>query len=167
MVGMGNNPPVLGYADRNAGRWVPITQYRSELLVHMAASKLEAEGIRVFIEDHPRRAGAVRPARINVLADEVPAAVSILMQTPARDYLLEPPDKMPTLEYARPERRPRRVSAWLFIAGVASVPVVFFLFDLGIVGGHGDLILLGATVALVVAIPIVLHVALMLIEKGR
>jgi len=113
MVGMGNNPPVLEYADQNAGRWVPITQYRSELLVHMAASKLQAEGIRVFIEDHPRRAGAVRPARLNVLADEVPAAVSILMQTPAREYLLELPDEKLPLEYARPRpKRPISLSPW-------------------------------------------------------
>jgi len=48
----------------------------------MAASKLESEGIQVFIEDHPRRGGAVRPARIKVFADDAAAAVAILPRGP-------------------------------------------------------------------------------------
>ena len=103
---MASDLPVLDYADQNADRLVPITTYNNELLVHMAASKLEAEGIRTVIEDHPRRAGAVRPARIKVFADDVPAAVAILRQTPARDYLLEEEiadEKKPTLEYSTPQ----------------------------------------------------------------
>lgn len=88
MVGMPGDPPILDYADRNAGRLVPITLYRSELLVHMAASKLQGDGIRAFIEDHPRTAGGARTARILVCADEAEAAVAILKQTPAREFLL-------------------------------------------------------------------------------
>ena len=137
---MENGPPVLDYADQDAGRWIPITQYRSELLVHLAASKLEAEGIRVFIEDHPGRAGAARPARINVLADEVPAAVSILMQTPARDYLLEPPDKKPTLEYRstpQPERPMSMSRKWIVFWLLLPWLVIFtwYAFMVSLHGG--------------------------------
>ena len=108
MRGMATDPPVLDYADPNAGRFVPITQYRSELLVHMAAAKLEAQDIRAVVEAHPRTAGGVRRARIKVLFDDVAAAVSILMETPARDYLLEPTLKRLALDYASED--PRQLS---------------------------------------------------------
>lgn len=82
------SPPILNYANADVGRLVPITLYRSELEIHMAASKLEGEGIRATIEDHPRTGGGIRAARILVAADDAPAAIAILKQTPAHAFLV-------------------------------------------------------------------------------
>src|SRR5579864_2714460 len=76
--------PILNYADPDVGRWVPVTPYGSELVIHMAASMLEVAGIRTFIEDHPVRAGGARPTRIYVPADDAPAATDLLKQAKLR-----------------------------------------------------------------------------------
>ena len=106
---MAGNRPVLNYADQNTDRLVPITAYANELVVHMAASKLDGEGIRAVIEDHPRTAGRVRPARIKVFADDVPAAVSILMASPARTFVL---DEVKPVRPVKPKSGP-----WPWIIG--------------------------------------------------
>ena len=80
----GNDSPILNYADRDVGRWVPVTLYGSELVMHMVASMLEDAGIRTFIEDHPVRAGGSRPARVYVLADDAAAATELLKQAKLR-----------------------------------------------------------------------------------
>ena len=123
IVRVASDVPVLSYADRDADRWVPITAYRTEVFVHMAAAKLRAEDKPVTIEDHPQRAGGARPARIRVLADDVPTAVSILKDTPAREFLLECAEETPTLQYAAPAQRERLrpLVFWLLIVDLVVI----------------------------------------------
>jgi hypothetical protein len=81
-------PPILDYADGDAGRLVTIASFRDEAAAHMAAALLESEEIDSVVGDTVSTAGARRPATLRVLADDVKAAIAILETTPARGNLL-------------------------------------------------------------------------------
>ena len=89
----------------------------------MAAAKLRAEDIPVTIEDHPQRAGGARPARIRVLAEDVPAAITILKETPAREFLLAVAEARPALDYASlaQQERLRPLVFWLLVVDVIVI----------------------------------------------
>ena len=72
-------PPILNYADRDIGRLVTIAKFPDPASAHIAALKLESEGIEAVV---------TVPASLNVLADDEQAAIAILETTPARDCLI-------------------------------------------------------------------------------
>lgn len=86
---IGNKLPIPDYADANVGRLVTIASFRDEADAHMAASKLGSEGIESVVTDVVRIAGAKRRATLQVLADDVESAISILIKTPARVFLMQ------------------------------------------------------------------------------
>lgn len=67
---------------------VVIARFSDQLSVHMAASKLESEGIRVFVIDPQQPIGGWHTAEIKVAEDDADKAREILRQTPARDQLI-------------------------------------------------------------------------------
>jgi hypothetical protein len=70
---------------------VVIARFRDESQAHMAAAKLEAEGVAVLVSDVlPLRALGARSATLAVPAANVERAVQIARATPARAFLLDP-----------------------------------------------------------------------------
>lgn len=83
-------PPILNYATPTTGKTVVIANFPEEALAHMAASRLDAEGIDAMVNDRlPIYLAGQRAARLSVSVDQVEAAVEILKQTPARKYLVD------------------------------------------------------------------------------
>lgn len=83
-------PPILNYATPTTGTTVVIANFPEEAMAHMAASRLEAEGIEAMINDRlPIYLAGQRAARLAVSVDDVEAAVEILKQTPAKKFLVE------------------------------------------------------------------------------
>jgi len=73
----------------DASRGIVIAQFRDELRAHMAASRLDAEGIRAVVLDALRPyALGVRRAALAVADQDVPRAIAVLKTTPAAPYLV-------------------------------------------------------------------------------
>ena len=84
------DPPILDYATPTTGKIVVIANFPEEAMAHMAASRLEAEGIEAMVNDRlPIDLAGQRGARLAVSVDDVDAAIEILKQTPARKFLVE------------------------------------------------------------------------------
>jgi hypothetical protein len=85
-------PPILNYATPTTGKTVVIANFPEEAMAHMAASRLEAEGIEAMINDRlPIYLAGQRAARLAVSVDDVDAAVEVLKQTPAKKFLVDLP----------------------------------------------------------------------------
>ena len=84
------NPPILNYAAPDTGKTVVIANFPEEAMAHMAASRLEGDGIAAMVNDRlPIYLAGQRGARLAVSVDDVDAAVEILKQTPAKKFLVE------------------------------------------------------------------------------
>jgi len=87
-------PQQLNYASPQTYRMEVVAQFPDETEAHMAAAKLESEGIGVEIKTKmltplygmENSNGAV----LAVHSDNVPQAIALLEQTPARRYLIRP-----------------------------------------------------------------------------
>ena len=67
---------------------VAIASFADEVSVHLAASKLESEGIRAIADDPQQPVGGLHTSVLRVLAEDVTRAREILRETPARDQLI-------------------------------------------------------------------------------
>jgi hypothetical protein len=72
----------------DAEELVAIASFADEVSVHLAASKLESEGIRAVADDPQQPVGGLHTSVLRVLAEDVARAREILMETPARDQLI-------------------------------------------------------------------------------
>ena len=69
---------------------VVIARFRQESHAHMAAARLEGEGIRSLLTDiMPARALGERAATLAVPVEDAERAARIMKTTPARAFLLE------------------------------------------------------------------------------
>jgi hypothetical protein len=85
-------PPILNYANPTTGKTIVIANFPEEAMAHMAASRLEAEGINALINDRlPIYLAGQRGARLSVSVDQADAAIEVLKQTPAKKFLVEQP----------------------------------------------------------------------------
>jgi hypothetical protein len=85
------SPQPLDYASPQTYRMAAIAQFPDETEAHMAAAKLESEGIGVEIKTRMPLYGMKNPSAVlAVHPDDVTAAVAVLEQTPARLRLIHP-----------------------------------------------------------------------------
>ena len=82
-----DTPPILNYAA--APRWVVIARLNDEFTAHLAASKLEAEGIETNLSDSSYVLQSNYPTAIAVRAEDAAAAREILNASPAARWLVE------------------------------------------------------------------------------
>ena len=82
------DPTMPPRSDSAPDSLVAIARFSDQVSVHMAASKLESEGIRAFVIDPQQPIGGWHTAEIKVAVEDVARAVGILKQTPARDQLI-------------------------------------------------------------------------------
>ncbi len=68
---------------------ITIARFSDQLSVHLAASKLESEGVHVVVEDPPQTVGEPHHAELKVLKKDRAKAVAILETTPARESLVD------------------------------------------------------------------------------
>jgi hypothetical protein len=78
--------PILNYADPRVGRWVVIARFADEVTAHLAASKLDADGIETRLNNSLYFASG--PTVMAVRAEDVDAAVDILRVGPAAPWLI-------------------------------------------------------------------------------
>jgi hypothetical protein len=82
-----DEPPILNYAA--APRWVVIARLNDEFTAHLAASKLEAEGIETNLSDSRYVLQSSYPTAVAVRAEDAIAAREILRNSPAARWLVE------------------------------------------------------------------------------
>jgi hypothetical protein len=84
-------PQPLDYASPQTFRMVAIAQFPEETEAHMAAGKLESEGIGAEIKIRMPFYGLKNPSAVlAVHPDDVARAVELLEQTPAKQRLIQP-----------------------------------------------------------------------------
>lgn len=82
-------PRRLEYARPDTGRVVAIARFPDEFHAHLAAGKLDADGIDAFVDSVlPLQAMGQRGALLKVHVDDAQASREILRDTPARSHLL-------------------------------------------------------------------------------
>jgi hypothetical protein len=94
----GDGPPVLGYADPGMGRTQTIARFPDSLQAHLAAAKLETEGIRCVLtgqESILSGAMGLHGSLLAVDSEDARRAVEVLAATPARRYLTVPQSQVP------------------------------------------------------------------------
>jgi hypothetical protein len=68
----------------------PIARFHDEALAHLAAGKLEAHGIETLIETKmPGHGLGRRTALLSVPSEEKDHAILLLLDSPARSFLLQ------------------------------------------------------------------------------
>jgi hypothetical protein len=82
-----SEPPILNYA--TAPRWVVIARLNDEFTAHLAASKLEAEGIETNLSGRSYVLQSSYPTAVAVRAEDAAAAREVLKHSPAARWLVE------------------------------------------------------------------------------
>ena len=89
-----DTPPAqpLDYASPKTHSLLAVAHFPDELEAHMAAARLESEGIGVEIKTRMPLYGMKSPSAVlAVHPDDVAQAIAILEQTPAKPRIIRPP----------------------------------------------------------------------------
>jgi hypothetical protein len=112
-----DEPAALDYAGPDTGKRVVLARFSSPYEAHLAASKLEAEGIPCGVGESRSAYFGSMASVLLVATDDLPRAVSILSATPARRALVVPSSVVATAPPRVLRLCPRCHSAHLGPAG--------------------------------------------------
>jgi hypothetical protein len=89
MPGMEDRQPLIpNYADSQTNKWIAIALFPDEMTAHLASSKLDAAGIKTVLENELNPIGGNISTGISVQSGDVKAAMAILTDSPARQWLV-------------------------------------------------------------------------------